>query len=87
MYSSFVQGHLGSTTAARGWADGYPGDLGGAGTETWATIKGWCQFRVDVHVIATWGCDVRGRQRCDALGCTTHDATDQPLGACLFRSP
>jgi len=58
---------------------GYPGDLGGACTEAWATVKLWCQFGVDVHLIPTWGCDLRWRQRCDALGCTTHNATDQTL--------
>ncbi len=58
---------------------GYPGDLGGACTEAWATIKLWRQFGVDVQLIPTWGCDLRWRQRCDALGCTTHDATEQTL--------
>lgn len=58
---------------------GYPGDMGGANTEAWHTIKLWRRFGVDVHLIPTWGHDVRWRQRVDALGCTTHDVTPDRL--------
>jgi len=51
---------------------GYPGDIGGANTECWHTIKLWRRFGVDVHLIPTWGCDDRWRARLDELGCTTH---------------
>ena len=34
---------------------GYPGELGGANTEAWHTIKLWRRFDVDVHLIPTWG--------------------------------
>jgi len=59
---------------------GYPGDLGGACTEAWHTIKLWRRFGVDVHLIPTWQCDSRWRRRADDLGCTTHEAGPQTLG-------
>ncbi len=58
---------------------GYPGELGGANTEAWHTIKLWRRFEVDVHLIPTWGHDLRWRERADALGCTTHDVTPDQL--------
>jgi hypothetical protein len=58
---------------------GYPGDLGGACTEAWHTVKLWRQFGVDVHLIPTWRCDSGWRQRADELGCTTHETNPQAL--------
>ncbi|QDU76877.1 Glycosyl transferases group 1 [Bremerella volcania] len=58
---------------------GYPGDLGGACTEAWHTVKLWRRFDADVHLIATWGTDAKWRSRVDALGCTTHTATPETL--------
>ena len=57
---------------------GYPGEMGGANTEAWHTIKLW-RFGVDVHLIPTWGHDVRMAGDVDALGCTTHDVTPDRL--------
>jgi len=54
---------------------GYPGEMGGANTEAWHTIKLWRRFGVDVHLIPTWGRDERWQTRLDALGCTTHLVT------------
>ena len=34
---------------------GYPGDLGGACTEVWHTIKLWRKFDVEVHLIPDVG--------------------------------
>ena len=51
---------------------GYPGEMGGANTEAWHTVKLWRSFGVDVHLIPTWTCDEAWRTRVDALGCTTH---------------
>ena len=51
---------------------GYPGEMGGANTEAWHTVKLWVEYGVDVHLIPTWGCDEAWRTRVDALGCTTH---------------
>lgn len=58
---------------------GYPGDLGGACTEAWHTVKLWRQFGVDVHLIPTWRCDERWQDRVDQLGCATHVATPERL--------
>ena len=58
---------------------GYPGDLGGACTEAWHTVKLWRRFDADVHLIPTWGTDAKWRARVDALGCTTHAATPETL--------
>jgi hypothetical protein len=51
---------------------GYPGEMGGACTEAWHTVKMWRRFGVEVHLIPTWDCDQRWRTRLDELGCTTH---------------
>lgn len=58
---------------------GYPGDLGGACTEAWHTIKLWRQFGVEVHLIPTWSCDQQWRERVEAIGCETHDTTAELL--------
>jgi len=58
---------------------GYPGEMGGANTEAWHTIKLWRRFGVDVHLIPTWGADDRWRARLDALGCTTHAICPEEL--------
>jgi len=58
---------------------GYPGEMGGANTEAWHTIKLWRRFGVDVHLIPTWGRDERWQTRLDALGCTTHLVTPSEL--------
>lgn len=50
---------------------GYPGEMGGANTEAWHTIKLWRSFGLEVHLIPTWTCDARWKARVDALGCTT----------------
>ena len=49
---------------------GYPGEMGGANTEAWHTIRLWRQFGVDVHLIPTWGSDPIWQAKLDALGCT-----------------
>lgn len=59
---------------------GYPGDLGGACTEAWHTVKIWRRFGVEVHLIPTWGADEKWKSRLDALGCVTHAATAETLG-------
>lgn len=58
---------------------GYPGDLGGANTEAWHTVKLWRRFDLDVHLIPTWGNDERWRKRLDQLGCTTHAVNPEEL--------
>lgn len=51
---------------------GYPGALGGANTEAWHTLRLWCRYGVDVHLVPTWGVDPAWQSRLAALGCTTH---------------
>ncbi len=36
---------------------GYPGDVGGANTELWHTIKLWRRGGLDVTLIPTWKAD------------------------------
>jgi len=58
---------------------GYPGDLGGACTELWHTIKLWRKFDVDVHLIPTWYCEPKWRSRAEELGCMTHATSADSL--------
>ncbi len=58
---------------------GYPGEMGGANTEAWHTIRLWRQFGVDVHLIPTWGSDPVWQAKLDALGCTTHHTSADEL--------
>ena len=50
---------------------GYPGDVGGANTECWHTVKLWRRFGLDVTLIPTWKPDDKWRARLDAIGCRT----------------
>jgi len=54
---------------------GYPGDIGGACTEAWHTIRLWRQFGAEVHLVPTWGASPAWRARCDAIGCVTHETS------------
>jgi hypothetical protein len=58
---------------------GYPGEMGGANTEAWHTVKLWRRAGLDVHLIPTWGFDDRWRARLDALGCVTHPTRPDDL--------
>jgi hypothetical protein len=58
---------------------GYPGEMGGACTEAWHTVKIWRRFGVEVHLIPTWGGEPPWRARLDALGCTTHIVSPDDL--------
>ena len=58
---------------------GYPGEMGGANTEAWHTIKHWRRFGLDVHLIPTWSADERWRARVDALGCVTHEVAPDSI--------
>ena len=50
---------------------GYPGDMGGANTECWHTVKLWRKHGVDVHFIPTWGYEHAWKEKLDAIGCIT----------------
>lgn len=50
---------------------GYPGDIGGAGTECWHTVKLWRRHGLDVTLVPTWKATDTWRERLDAIGCRT----------------
>lgn len=58
---------------------GNPGEMGGANTEAWHTIRLWREFGLDVHLIPTWGSDPIWRAKLDAIGCTTHQVSADEL--------
>ena len=60
---------------------GYPGEMGGANTEAWHTVKLWRAFGVEVHLIPTWNCEQKWRDRVDALGCATHQVRPEDLAS------
>lgn len=60
---------------------GYPGEMGGANTEAWHTIKLWCHYGVDVNLIPTWHCDQKWRERVAAIGATTHEVSPDDLAS------
>jgi len=50
---------------------GYPGDVGGANTECWHTVRLWRRFGVEVTCIPTWRPEPGWRRRLEAIGCDT----------------
>jgi len=50
---------------------GYPGDVGGANTECWHTVRLWRQFAVGVTFIPTWKPTDKWQARLDQIGCRT----------------
>ncbi len=50
---------------------GYPGNVGGANTECWHTIKLWRLWGMDVTLVPTWKADDAWRARLDGIGCRT----------------
>ncbi len=58
---------------------GYPGDVGGANTELWHTVKLWRRFGVDVTLIPTWKADPDWRGRLEAIGCRTCESNPDDL--------
>lgn len=58
---------------------GYPGDLGGACTELWHTLKLWRDHGVDCRLVQTWGpAPSLQKARCDAIGCQSLSANPTP---------
>ena len=58
---------------------GYPGDVGGANTELWHTVKLWRGLGWQVTLVPTWSADPTWRGRLDALGCRTIETTPERL--------
>lgn len=59
---------------------GYPGDVGGAHTECWHTVRLWRRFGLQVQFIPTWNASEPWRQRLAALGCPTLPSRPDRLG-------
>jgi hypothetical protein len=58
---------------------GYPGELGGANTECWHTLRLWRSSGLDVCCIPTWQPDRRWQIRLERLGCRTCAAAPTEL--------
>jgi hypothetical protein len=58
---------------------GYPGEMGGANTEAWHTIRLWRNYGINVHLIPTWGTDPMWRNKLDSIGCITHHVTFEQI--------
>ncbi len=58
---------------------GYPGDVGGANTECWHTVRLWRRFGLDVTLVPTWKANEKWRTRLDAIGCRTVETTPEGL--------
>jgi glycosyltransferase involved in cell wall biosynthesis len=58
---------------------GYPGDVGGANTECWHTLRLWRSHGLPVSCIPTWQPDERWRARLEAIGCRTIVAGPEEL--------
>ena len=58
---------------------GYPGDMGGANTECWHTVKLWREHGVDVHFIPTWSYETKWKDKLDAVGCVTDSVVPEDL--------
>jgi hypothetical protein len=54
---------------------GYPGEVGGANTEAWHTLKLWRRFGAEVLVLPTSPPSEAWRARVATIGCRTIDAT------------
>ena len=58
---------------------GYPGDVGGANTELWHTVKLWRRVGIEVTLVPTWKADPQWKPRLAALGCRTIEARPDTL--------
>jgi hypothetical protein len=58
---------------------GYPGELGGANTELWHSLKLWRRFGLGVTLIPTWKADPAWRDRLEAIGCRTAESNPDNL--------
>lgn len=59
---------------------GYPGSVGGAGTECWHTLRLWRRYNLQVTLIPTWGAPLPcWRQKVNMLGYPTWETTAEKL--------
>lgn len=61
------------------FVSGYPGDVGGANTELWHTVKLWRRQGHHVTLLPTWKADPRWHARLEAIGCRTLSADPNAL--------
>ena len=67
------------TSASEVFVCGYPGDVGGANTELWHTVKLWRRFGLGVTLIPTWKAEQRWRARLAQIGCRTVEGNPEDL--------
>ncbi len=53
------------------FVSGYPGDVGGANTECWHTVRLWRRFGMEVTFVPTWKATDKWRDRLEGIGCRT----------------
>ena len=58
---------------------GYPGEVGGANTELWHTLKLWRRCGLSVTLIPTWQADGTWRRRLEGIGCQTVESSPDDL--------
>jgi len=58
---------------------GYPGDLGGACTELWHTLKLWRRFGLEIHLLPLGRPSLRWRNQVTEIGCITHESRPEDL--------
>jgi hypothetical protein len=58
---------------------GYPGDVGGANTELWHTLRLWSKFSLGVTLIPTWKANPRWHARVQQIGCRTIESRPDDL--------
>ncbi len=61
---------------------GYPGELGGAATELWHTLRLWREAGLGVVCIPTWSAPESWRKRVSAIGCRTLSLEPGELAEC-----
>jgi hypothetical protein len=58
---------------------GYPGNVGGANTELWHTVKLWRSRGTEGTLVPTWTADPAWKTRLETIGCATREVPPQDL--------
>jgi len=77
--SAAIKGYSRPSSAFPLFVVGYPGEMGGANTECWHTIRLWRRFGLPVRCIPTWQPDPRWQARLERIGCATFAASPGEL--------
>jgi hypothetical protein len=67
------------SSPSRVFVSGYPGDVGGANTECWHTLRLWRDFGLEITLLPTWKATPKWRARLDAIGCRTIETAPESL--------